>query len=860
MASPDAPRSAQRAIATGERALAAGDLAAAEHEFSTALSQTDTGGDPTGVRLAAAANVGLGRICLARDDFPAADLRFGKVRGLRPDASAGFYWGGCAAAHLADYPRAEAMFGDALRRNAQLDDAYLQRAYVRFRQGQDDLALTDLLTAHRRRRLTGRARTLTGALLLRRRHYRQAESLLTDAAGPEATALLGFARHRQGRLQDAFADYSAAIEQGFRDDTVLLHRGAIAYGLGLFTTSVTDWTGLRERNPQDGRPAVLIATAHYARARQRIAQRDYAGAIEDLVAAGHDTPVSDLHLHAAARFLTTGDVGNARTHLARGGPTGMHHLALLDFRDGRVDDAEQRWRDMLDNVPGDPRARLGVAMCSLHRGTPVTMELQALTGDDIPQRVRIRATALQSVLAPRDPFDAMLHGLGGSRAAGLRRLRTAARHKPADGKLRHTFALLALHTLGSSTPRQAAQVDREACVGAWIALLHDEPFWQQWQRDAAARYRRTITPADLDALRLDLRELLESRLAADGSGHLLRRENDAARLLADLGGLPLRDPQAARLVCGPLWIKEAGLHREFGLFVNRLREPGPVIRHFSLLGLAVAQLAAGRPAEAAELAMELRCPTCRERAEPIARNGKPRVCEPGCRDFDRYNPALSAVADKHDALVAAGTQVAIAASLEAAKTEITEADMDSDAAELHWRRASDLAKQAGERRAVLRSVHDTALGRAEACERNQNWHGAVTVLETALHVIDAGETGLREDLTTKLTGALITRGVQTFNADRTKTAAAHADLQRAVTLGPHLLRARHNLALVLHAMAVDLIKAGDVREALHTLNGAIRQLEQGINTAAEGLRRTELLAERDRIRAERDRLVQGRRR
>ncbi|MEU4996919.1 hypothetical protein [Streptomyces sp. NPDC021622] len=157
--------------------------------------------------------------------------------------------------------------------------------------------------------------------------------------------------------------------------------------------------------------------------------------------------------------------------------------------------------------------------------------------------------------------------LGGRRDAAVELLDEATRRNPADHRITHT---LAIALLNSPTGQGEAAARRwERAVAAWGALLYDDAFWAHRRACAAARYGVPVD-ASLDAeLRADLRELLEGRMPDDAEGRvspgsLLRREADAARVLAGVGGFPTGhgDP----LACGPLRIAELDMVAEFGAF------------------------------------------------------------------------------------------------------------------------------------------------------------------------------------------------------------------------------------------------------------------------------------------------------
>jgi hypothetical protein len=342
----------------------------------------------------------------------------------------------------------------------------------------------------------------------------------------------------------------------------------------------------------------------------------------------------------------------------------------------------------------------------------------------------------------------------------------------------------------------------------------------------------------IDSLRTNVHELIEQRISAQGTNRelllLLHREHAAARMLGKLGGLPLLPLNTGRLVCGPLRIAELGLHRQLGEFVAELPdtngELGSMLRLFSQVGLAHVQFDAGRLGDAAELALDLRCPSCRRHGRRVT-SDQPLLCLPSCLEFDRYNPSFAALKNKYEKLSEYGTDFAIAALLGMATTEITKADMDLAKATRYWERAVDCAERFAEEQLVLQEVVDTALGRAEALSRKKDWTGAITVLDAALDVVGTRQTQDQtewERVATQLADLLTTRAVITVNDDRSKASVAHQDLSRAVELAPHNARATESHGQVLLIMARDRIEAGDVMEGVRLLMETLQECERGL--------------------------------
>ncbi|HEX6352951.1 tetratricopeptide repeat protein [Actinophytocola sp.] len=932
-------RRARRESSHGERAFDRGDFAVAETLFTKALDRVvgKLTKDTDAVGIAATANLGLGRICLARNDLPTADMRFAQVRQLRPDNWQGFYWAGCVACHAGDLPRAEWFFNAVIAQDPSLGKAYVQRAQLRLCQGRDGLALRDLSIAGRLRALDERGRLLTAVVLSRHGHWQDAESYLVGLDSPDAMAVKGTAAWRRGDATAAFAAFDQALAGGNRDDSVLFHHGIAGYRLGRFSASIESWTELLERHPHHRPCAELVTAAYRARAAQRLTGDDIGGAIADLDTVGRRQPsealdetISLLHAHAAVKAIAEDDDARARTHLrATRHPKAEHLIAHLSYVGADLAAARQAWRRILDTRPSDPLARLGLAICAardnelaeddlrdlttsgphpirraaghaiatarIRRGEwaaacdvlePLTedpwrtsvfaeclyrvgrhAELLAMPDNPWQQVVRAaageadgsmlrgrpeqelalvrRAAALtaasdgdwtraadlfETCAAERDSglIEAVAYGLSGRHHRGVTLLRLACERDPADSRLGHALAVMLLHLL-SAEPEQGP-ASWQSCIGVWMSVVHDQEFWSAWRVDAERRYGCPVLPGTIDSLRTRVRELVERRVAehgADGEPLLLRREHEAARVLAELGGLPLPSLGAERLVCGPLRIAELGLHHELGEFaVDLASDDAEVLfRTFSQLGLAEAHLSAGRAAEAAELALDLRCPTCR-RAD-WQDEDEPRLCAPACPDFDRYNPAFAALDHKYDELFECGAALATEALLESARAEIAKAEPDVSSTTRWWTKAVSQASRFSEEDVVLREIVDTALGRSEGLARKENWTEAITVLDAASTVVGTRSEKERERLCVSLAKQLTTRGILTFNEDRDDAELARQDLSRAVALAPHSKRASLNHGLVLRDMAYVQART-DVVEALRLLSEALREFERGL--------------------------------
>ncbi len=471
--------------------------------------------------------------------------------------------------------------------------------------------------------------------------------------------------------------------------------------------------------------------------------------------------------------------------------------------------------------------------------------------------------------------------LGGGRGVAIEILTEGSRHNPADHRITHALAVVALHSLSADAPVTASWPD---CIAAWVAILADPAFWEHWRRTAERRYRTPVTPSDVQQAREGVRALLQDRLAAAGDpgdahsspyGPLFQREIEAARVLDRLGGFPVPGMAARPLVCGPLRITQLGLHTAFGAFASRIgsqrggapQEPtavDDVSRCFSQLGVAHGELLAGRPAAALAALADLRCPHCSAKEcaakecaakETDGRGSSvagPAMCATDCTWFEAYNPAYAALEDNRHRLARDAAVLAVEALLRLGRDAVVAGDMNLAQAAIHWREAISRGTELGERREVQCRVVDLALGRAETLARRQAGDEAIAVLDAAREVT---EPSVWQRIDGPLAGLLTSRGVARANEGPGRLAEAVDDLCRAVALNQHLVRARVNLCIALRRSAAQRSERDDRDVAIMLLREAIARCTTGLalTTGHRGLSE-----QRDKAAAELTALLEGR--
>lgn len=558
---------------------------------------------------------------------------------------------------------------------------------------------------------------------------------------------------------------------------------------------------------------------------------------------------------------------------------GRHTDALTDLRSADhacALDAEARWvlATLAGGTPHEvarllgtaARAAMAGARESGHQGSSAAATDGWLRSAALLDRARR--------LAPGDSGSAVAHAVAlcrsGRRDEGLAVLTAVSRAAPADRRVAHTLAVMAWHGHRAS---EGTDPDRawERPLTLWAGLLHDPDFWRWRRAEAAARYGIPVDDTAITTLRTDLRTRLEALLPEAHRGDLpepevvLHRESEAARLLAEAGGVPLPD-SAAPLVCGPSRIVELGREKELAAVVAASGEAAPALRRaFSHLGYAQALLCLGRPREALAALPGLRCPDCHARdthgdhgAPHPARGRSDRavVCAADCPRFDARNPAYAGSPGKDEVLMRDARACALEARLALGRSALAAGSLDVRGATECWRRALAHGRALDRYASVQDTIARTALGAAKALHRAGDIGAACDTLEAAHTVLGDGR---HDRLKGQLARVLADRGISRANRDPERLDAPAADLRRAVELNPHLLRAQVNLGVVLRVLAIRSRYSGSLVGARDRLQEAADRLTVALAHFPDDL---ELTGLRDQVTTElalvRAELTQGR--
>ncbi|MFO0879757.1 MAG: hypothetical protein U0840_20615 [Gemmataceae bacterium] len=220
-------------------------------------------------------------------------------------------------------------------------------------------------------------------------------------------------------------------------------------------------------------------------------------------------------------------------------------------------------------------------------------------------------------------------------------------------------------------------------------------------------------------------------------------------------------------------------------------------------------------AETARKKLESLCPsdeTCQRATSTGWRKvaGAPSSCDASCAQFARCNPGYALLAEPTRALAGDAHHLAIRTALGLAGTYASARPPQLLSATREWLLARSLAEVLGISQQVHEEMQGQILGHLEDLAHEPEH--AAELIQKALAVLPTEE--LRGNLGDRLTE----RGIRRANAEQFEAGAY--DLRHALTLNSHSLRTRHNLGLILKAIAVHQHNEGQpdvAREAAREL-------------------------------------------
>ncbi len=473
-------------------------------------------------------------------------------------------------------------------------------------------------------------------------------------------------------------------------------------------------------------------------------------------------------------------------------------------------------------------------------------------------------------------------------------LQNKQRSDPSDRTLAHDIGLFHYWWAKALEQKEAFDAADEVwrhVIANWAMVLEDDIFWQDWCGRKSEVYKVDIPQGDVQAVRDQLKERLQTDLAdyssrrnrGDRSGRtsegdpldlVFELETRAIQELERVGGFPAPGDQGEKVVYGPLMLRRLGLSSAFSQFIASL---GPIdsevsdmfarllqllideeldeslfdtksrkklMQYFSQLGIPSVYLDRSQPQHALAV-LSRRCCHQANLASELANGSRkhvewlPFICYESCPQFDECNPAYAAMDNGDQVLFGHAVELAIEAHMRMAELFIAAEQMEVQQAFTEWQKAVALAEEIDKAKETHSAIIEVIIGRAIVLEKRKK-------LDEAIGLLDATVNLYQDDrLQGKLAELLTDQGVKAGNEERWEDAVK--SLRRAHQLNPHVPRARNNLIIALRGYAAHCHSEGDHNRARESLAEALHILEAETAADHDDLRLREQLS---RVRAE----------
>lgn len=503
-----------------------------------------------------------------------------------------------------------------------------------------------------------------------------------------------------------------------------------------------------------------------------------------------------------------------------------------------------------------------------------------------------------ATLSDHLPADAPLFQLlNGHRELAIRAWEERLEAAPHDVEIVHALAIAcarrAMYLEEAGVYEEAEGMWRRT-IACWTRWLSEDACWEGFRGERAACYGQPVTTGQLARLRRQLGQHLLDTLTARGewqevAGRVEKAalyralaaafevEMEGARALKEVGGLhPAGDEPGARLVGGRLYLDHARLGSRLGRRIAELEAEQAADGGFDEFRTALdLALGTGVSEEGSsditsditpDLLFRLRATFSElgpawillERHQPeqaLRALGEryrtrltdlPADCEavcgldaaagcPRCRRYLEHDPAYLHLPHRGARLLQDAVALAVRAHLELAQTALTTRRDGLDGAQVAWREAIAIARNAGAQVRVKRAIVRVVIGRAEVLGRERGRYRGDRLSE-AIHLIDrareliggAGQKQLAAKAAELLTDRGVWYGSGSFEYQDLDYEKAAADLRRALELTPDSLHACDNLSRALIFHAANLLPGEDPRRAFGLFTEAIEVLHEGL--------------------------------
>lgn len=447
--------------------------------------------------------------------------------------------------------------------------------------------------------------------------------------------------------------------------------------------------------------------------------------------------------------------------------------------------------------------------------------------------------------------------LAGEREAARRQLTLQQENHPEDILTAHRLALLcyadAQRFEEAGDEEQADDAWRLA-IANWVCTLLSDRYWEDWcnrrQRVYGQRGADQVRNEERAAVREELLQYLrdefrERSQSCSDVGNKRRKELfqeleleltaeiEGARIVQQLGGIPLAGEGSARLVAGPELVRRLNLRRQLGELVARAQQELEQYRNLDAQQFPTAK----EPDVQGETMLLLRCYfsqlaraaalTHLERHEEV-RDALPSGRRKSGDVFAAENPSYAQLRDSVNLFRVDSGRLAIRAEVAISTGHITAGTPDCAKAADAWKKALRNGARIGMQQETVEEISKLVRGRANAMLEEATDRDAAA-LDSTIHLLESGHKVLGEtdggDLAEFLAEVLLDRGVSCLYESRQHDATQ--DLERAFALCPQNMMIRNEFCKSLICLAEKDEDAGRKHEAERRLERALKLVEVG---------------------------------
>ncbi len=269
----------------------------------------------------------------------------------------------------------------------------------------------------------------------------------------------------------------------------------------------------------------------------------------------------------------------------------------------------------------------------------------------------------------------------------------------------------------------------EYLILGWAAVFANDNFWHDWWFTRRHIYDTSISSQEIEDARLQLQRLWSERIksATDicaGLDTTFQAELNGALAVNTGKGIPLPEHAGEVAIMGFIGASTLGLLDALASWTASFDSESLSIEgwqrwachYFSELAEPLALFQESRYEEAIDVLTRPRCDRLRRNdvqcQQSILSELHPLVASAGCACFESANPAFSKMHRGGELLLVSAYDLLARAHYKIALAAVLSTPANNDKALTHWKIAVELARRRGESEALLESIRNVIIGRA----------------------------------------------------------------------------------------------------------------------------------------------------